>query len=735
MEKSLLEHALEYAAHGYAVLPIYSLRNGCCTCQEGKDCSNPGKHPRTRNGVKDATTDTDPIEAWFTKWPKSNIAIRCGAQSGSVAVDVDPQNGGDQSLATLQAELGTLPECPEARTGGGGSHYFFKYPGAAVRTSHGTKLGPGIHFQADDTYVVVPPSRHASGKRYRWVPGRSLFEQAPPPLPKAYVRRLTESPRKDRPTQFDPIVDVIPEGQRNNALASLAGRLLNSGLSPSAMTAALLEENAHRCQPPLEPSEVAAIAASISRRAMTPARVEADSAETLARMVLDHRFAGGENLIFATDGQFWSFDRTHWSPLPRTALERIVLEAIPNMALRGSQRTASLMKQTVTLLQAARAMRDDVLRFLSPPPPVINCRNGELWVAEDGSVDLRRHQPRSYLRYCLEVDYDPHASCPIYDRTLREIFSCAAKPKALTRHFNELFGYILQPRRDIPLILVARGGGSNGKSLLFQTIGKLLGPELVSAIRIEQLDQNRFLTGNLLGKLLLIDDDVKSGVRLPDGELKKLSEAKPITGERKFGQPFNFTVLTVPVLLCNNPPTLADLTHGMRRRLMVLPFDRRFTEDEIDRNLFPRMWSSELSGILNRAISGLQRVVRRNWRFNSPDDVEGATAEWLIHANPLPAFLDAQCKQEGSCLMRDLYHAYEQWAQVAGITMKQQQLTVKRNLESLGYVVKHSNKGDKVVNLSLVRHAAYHGRVCIDSDESDDISFKNKKTTNSLRCK
>ncbi|GEO15065.1 bifunctional DNA primase/polymerase [Microvirga aerophila] len=508
MEKSLLEHALEYAAHGYAVLPIHNVRKGLCTCQKGKGCSKPGKHPRTRNGVKDATTDKDQIAAWFNKWPKANIAVRCGLQSDLVAVDVDPQNKGDKSFATLQDELGAFPECPESRTGGGGSHYFFKYPGAAIRTTHGTKLGPGIDFQADDAYIVVPPSRHASGKRYRWALGRSLFEHARPPLPKAYIRRLTESPRKDSPTHVVPIVDVIPEGQRNNALASLAGRLLNSGLSLSAMTAALLEENTHRCQPPLEPSEVQAIAASISRRVMSPVRADEDRAETLARMVLDHNFAGGENLIFATDGQFWSFDRTHWSLLPRTSLERIIYEAIPNMVVRGPQNTASLIKQTVKLLQAARAMRDDVLRFLRPPPPVINCRNGELWVAEDGSVELRPHQPRSYLRHCLDVDYDPDATCPIYDRTLREIFSRASKPKALMRHFNELFGYIIHPRRDIPLILVARGGGSNGKSLLFQTIGRLLGPELVSATRIEQLDQNRFLTGNVLGKLLLIDDDV-----------------------------------------------------------------------------------------------------------------------------------------------------------------------------------------------------------------------------------
>jgi hypothetical protein len=92
--------------------------------------------------------------------------------------------------------------------------------------------------------------------------------------------------------------------------------------------------------------------------------------------------------------------------------------------------------------------------------------------------------------------------------------------------------------------------------------------------------------------------------KVPDGILKTISEAKEVTGEYKYKSPFNFTVRTVPVLLCNNIPSLADLSHGMLRRLQVIPFDRTFTGDDKDSGLFDRIWADELPGVLNRALRG-----------------------------------------------------------------------------------------------------------------------------------
>jgi putative DNA primase/helicase len=223
--------------------------------------------------------------------------------------------------------------------------------------------------------------------------------------------------------------------------------------------------------------------------------------------------------------------------------------------------------------------------------------------------------------------------------------------------------------------------------------------------RIDNLDKNRFAMGSLFGKYLFVDDDVRAGARLPDGILKTISEAKEVTGENKFKPPFNFTVRTVPVLLCNNIPTLADLSHGMLRRLQVIPFDRTFTDEDKDPALFDRIWANELPGILNRALRGYQRLVGHGSRFELPPAVNAATNKWVAQANPLPAFIEARCVKgiDQRCWMQNLYPAYKAWAEQAGYTMTQNQLTFRRNLEHLGFNVVHRNRGQRVEGLGLRR--------------------------------
>ena len=189
---------------------------------------------------------------------------------------------------------------------------------------------------------------------------------------------------------------------------------------------------------------------------------------------------------------------------------------------------------------------------------------------------------------------------------------------------------------------------------------------------------------------------------MPDGILKTISEAKEITGEYKYGPAFNFTVRTMPLLLCNNVPSLADVSPGMLRRLMVVPFDRRFTDEDKDPDLFERIWAYEMSGVLNRALRGYARLLKRG-RFKLPPAVTAATEHWLQQANPLPAFLQDRCieEAEASSWTQDLYTAYREWAEQAGYTLKQNQLSFRRNLEHLGFGVAHGNRGQRIQGLAL----------------------------------
>jgi phage/plasmid-associated DNA primase len=82
-----------------------------------------------------------------------------------------------------------------------------------------------------------------------------------------------------------------------------------------------------------------------------------------------------------------------------------------------------------------------------------------------------------------------------------------------------LTGYAVQPDRRIASVVIARGEGNNGKTALIGTLVRLVGRDLVAAMPVQDLDKSRFTIGSLLGKLIFVDDDVKTGTRLPDGQM------------------------------------------------------------------------------------------------------------------------------------------------------------------------------------------------------------------------
>tara|TARA_R110000824_G_scaffold82382_2_gene206463 strand:- start:3651 stop:5870 length:2220 start_codon:yes stop_codon:yes gene_type:complete len=176
-EKELLAAALEYASNGWSVLPLHSVTDDrSCTCGSNA-CKSPGKHPRTSNGVKDATTNAALIRSWWSANPKANVGIALGEASGLWCVDVDPRNGGDDSLLALQLKNDDIPETLHCLTGGGGEHFFFEYK-KSDRIRNG-KLAEGIDVKSTGGYVVAAPSRHASGELYKWAADSSKPCRAP----------------------------------------------------------------------------------------------------------------------------------------------------------------------------------------------------------------------------------------------------------------------------------------------------------------------------------------------------------------------------------------------------------------------------------------------------------------------------------------------------------------------------------------------------------------------------
>jgi hypothetical protein len=259
-----LQFALDYAKRGWAVVPLHNPKQGVCSCRK-KNCSSPGKHPRTEHGLKDGSKDAKQIEAWWEKWPDASLGILTGQESGLLVLDVDGEDG-KAALQALTAEHGGPPKTLCAKTGRTGAdghrkgcHYYFRAPaGVAIRNSAGI-LGKGLDIRADGGYVVAPPSLHPSGLLYEWLTPEQPLADVPPWLlaKLAGAKPAPEAPRAQG--------EVIAEGGRNHALASLAGTMRKRGMTREAIEAALVKQNDAICQPPLPASEVREIARSVAR--------------------------------------------------------------------------------------------------------------------------------------------------------------------------------------------------------------------------------------------------------------------------------------------------------------------------------------------------------------------------------------------------------------------------------------------------------------------------------------
>lgn len=339
-DNPLLEAALGYARRGWPVFPVHGRKiDGKCECNN-PDCHSPCKHPLTKNGFKDATTDEATIIKLWAQWPTANIAIATGADSGVIVVDVDPRHGGDESLDDLEEKHDKLPDTVEAVTGGGGRHLLYRHPGYRVPNSAG-KFGRGLDIRGDGGYIIVAPSIHISGEKYEWEASSHPNDIAIADAPEWLLKLLAaENKTVQQTTHVEE--GKIPEGQRNSVLTSLAGSMRRKGAGEAAIRFALLAENGEKCVPPLSESEISDIARNISRYA--PASNKPDqSTDDIFKKVSADQVRSPEVPLLS------------WEALQKNGLTTEHSEYL---------KAAGLSDATITAAQVQSATADDVTRMI-----------------------------------------------------------------------------------------------------------------------------------------------------------------------------------------------------------------------------------------------------------------------------------------------------------------------------------------------------------------------------------
>lgn len=372
----------------------------------------------------------------------------------------------------------------------------------------------------------------------------------------------------------------------------------------------------------------------------------------LVKQVLGDWFGAGKHLKFF-GGCWWIYRHGVWQMTEASLVENRVQRSIQRI-LAGDDKDARQL--TVLLRESERGdylnaltsavcgnlrrhcSRDDLasdpLNLRGRPESVINCKNGELWFDDEGNVDFVAHDPAHKLTHQITTDYDPAADCPKFKAALALAFCKCSHPEDVIRHFLELMGTIIQPRRIEAMWALLKGGGENGKTFLVEIVEATMGSDscLKGSVAEAAAGKDGHFTASLIGKLAFIDDDVKQGALLPDDWLKKLSEEKTLTANPKNASTFQFTSRATMVMLANHWPRTVDTSHGMTRRAHVFEFKHKLTEAEKNPGLKRYIIDNELPGVLNLLIEGWQRVLKRG-RYERPAEVVAAGDRWMRSAN------------------------------------------------------------------------------------------------------
>ena len=253
---SLAEAALHYCRRGWSVIPLRF--SGSVEDRKKPLLDSWEAYQHT------AATEEQVMD-WWTRWPEANIGLVMGAASGLIALDLD----GPNAVALLHHAKVFLPKTAAVQTKRG-YHAFYQHPGYAVANrahllSDGN--GSGVDVRGDGGYVVAPPSVHGSGWVYQWVVNP---EEGILPLPPGVMSLLdgqaTTMPSTDDPDWFEQVWDGVPEGQRNDAAARLAGYWLAVTKGHEEATFRAIRPWAMRCTPPMPLGELRTTIRSIARR-------------------------------------------------------------------------------------------------------------------------------------------------------------------------------------------------------------------------------------------------------------------------------------------------------------------------------------------------------------------------------------------------------------------------------------------------------------------------------------
>lgn len=359
-------------------------------------------------------------------------------------------------------------------------------------------------------------------------------------------------------------------------------------------------------------------------------------------------FMAQEHELKAQDAFMYIYKDGFYQKLSELELKKIITESV-----RGNTDPRDIGR----FAQAAKTQNYIDKSCLVEPPGFINLKNGVLNLRNRSLVE---HTPEYFFKYRLRHNYDPAAKAPRWLEFLDRTFE---GNKDLVDVSAEIFGYsMLGGKPFLHKAFVLSGEGRNGKSTWLDVLKYLLGRSNFSSVPISNLNKP-FSVVSMDGKLANIVGEITSK-EIDSAAFKTAVSGEELTAAYKGMPEYDLAITARMIFACNQLPHLGDATTGAHEKFYILPFQRYIHAHERDATIAVRILFPEVEGVLNWALDGLERLIKRG-KLPESEAVEAQQTELRELIDSVFAWmrvsLTFQSGVEGSILPKTLYSNYESW--------------------------------------------------------------------------
>lgn len=388
------------------------------------------------------------------------------------------------------------------------------------------------------------------------------------------------------------------------------------------------------------------------------------------------------------NGSFYLYNGSYWEKIDRDELKSFLQKAAEKMGAdkfkaRHFEFADQLFKQFMVTahLPSPKINRQTVH---------INLTNGTLRIGLDKQT-MHAPDPADFMTYQLPFAYDDQATAPRFQAYLDKVLPSADLQAVLA----EGFGYIFIPTRRLKLekMLLLLGEGANGKSVAFDILTALLGPENLSSYSLEKITTEETYRAKIADKLVNYCSEIS--VNLEADTFKALVSGEPVAARELYGKPFQIENYAKLIANANQLPTVSEHTNAWFRRFLIVPFGVTILEHEQDKQLASKIIGSELPGVLNWILAGLRRLLHQG-HFTPCQAILDQTELYKQQSDTVRLFLD-EYKYTPNLdywvTLLELYREYKAFCQEDGHRQPVAKLKFRKRLETFGIQVAERNVG------------------------------------------